>query len=85
MQAYSDPKRENDKYSLPDLEVWEHKHTIGAACPLVSMGIVAGDECGGPGWYYWYCLPGCLPDSDPMGPFETAQAALKDARMVYDE
>ena len=27
------------------------------------------------GWFYWYCFPGCLPDSDPIGPFETAQQA----------
>lgn len=33
------------------------------------------------GWYYWYCFPGCLPDSDPMGPFDTEAEALADARM----
>ena len=21
-------------------------------------------------YYYWYCFPGCLPDSEPIGPFE---------------
>jgi hypothetical protein len=30
-------------------------------------------------WFYWYCLPGCLPDSDESGPFDTEQAALDDA------
>ena len=28
-----------------------------------------------PGWYYWYCFPGCLPDSDPTGPFPSFVAA----------
>jgi len=31
------------------------------------------------GWFYWFCFPGCLPDSDPIGPFETEEQALKDA------
>lgn len=31
------------------------------------------------GWYWWACLPGCLPDSDPFGPFETEKEAVKDA------
>jgi hypothetical protein len=32
------------------------------------------------GYYYWYCFPGCLPDSEPYGPFETYQEALEDVR-----
>jgi ferredoxin len=31
------------------------------------------------GWYYWTCSPGCLPDSDPFGPFGSPLAALRDA------
>jgi hypothetical protein len=23
------------------------------------------------GWFYWYCFPGCLPDSEAIGPFAT--------------
>ena len=33
-----------------------------------------------PGFWYWYCFPGCIPDSDPFGPFDTESAALADAR-----
>lgn len=32
------------------------------------------------GWFYWYCFPGCLPESTPFGPFESQAAALADAR-----
>ena len=32
------------------------------------------------GWYWWSCFPGCLPDSDPEGPFPTEADALDDAR-----
>ncbi len=32
-----------------------------------------------PGWYWWACFPGCLPDGEPNGPFETAEQAYNDA------
>lgn len=32
------------------------------------------------GWFYWFCFPGCLPDSEPMGPYETEAEALADAQ-----
>jgi hypothetical protein len=32
------------------------------------------------GWYWWACFPGCMPDSDPIGPFETEAEALADAQ-----
>lgn len=35
-------------------------------------------ECS-PGWYWQACFPGCLPDGDPMGPFDTEQEAMEDA------
>lgn len=44
-------------------------------------------ECEGglkPGWYWWACFPGCLPDGDPMGPFETEQFAWADAQGFDD-
>jgi hypothetical protein len=37
------------------------------------------------GWYYWICLPGCLPDSDASGPFATEEDALADARDTYGD
>ncbi len=38
-----------------------------------EMGITGG-------WFWWACFPGCLPDGDPMGPFESHAAALADAQ-----
>ena len=32
------------------------------------------------GWYWWACFPGCLPDSDAIGPFPTDQEAYNDAQ-----
>jgi hypothetical protein len=31
------------------------------------------------GWYWWACFPGCLPDGEPAGPFETEEAAIEAA------
>lgn len=33
-----------------------------------------------PGWYWWPCYPGCLPDGDAVGPFKTSQQAVDDAQ-----
>ena len=32
------------------------------------------------GWFYWYCFPGCMPDSSAIGPYPTHAAALEAAR-----
>lgn len=34
----------------------------------------------GPGWYWWACFPGCLPDGEPSGPFATEQEAIDNAQ-----
>lgn len=73
MQAYSNPKRESNPYSLPDVEVFfvtQDETTDPMTCFYELSA----------GWYWWACLPGCLPDSDPIGPFETKEAALADAQ-----
>jgi hypothetical protein len=32
------------------------------------------------GWYWWACFPGCIPDGEPSGPFNTSREAYDDAR-----
>lgn len=32
------------------------------------------------GWFYWYCFPGCMPDSEATGPFATRAEALAAAQ-----
>ena len=32
------------------------------------------------GWYWWPCFPGCLPDGEPIGPFENSVQAYSDAQ-----
>jgi len=38
------------------------------------------------GWLFWQaCFPGCLPDSEPIGPFDTQAEALADAQAGAEE
>ena len=43
-----------------------------------------GDRLDGKGtpylWFWWSCFPGCLPDGEPLGPFDTEADALADAQ-----
>jgi hypothetical protein len=89
MQAYSDPKRETDAHALPDIEVFHHEHAKRELCALnaghkaeMYGECITDDEgdCLGSGWYWWSCFPGCLPDGEASGPFETRELALADAR-----
>jgi len=38
----------------------------------------------GSGYYYWFCFPGCLPDSDPFGPFLTYLEAELDSIEIFE-
>jgi hypothetical protein len=69
MQFYSNPEREVDPYALPDCEVFH-----------LPDPFRDGEQLYGVGWYYWYCFPGCLPDSDPVGPFDTESEAISAAQ-----
>lgn len=86
MQAYSDPSRQNDPYALPDVEIFymteEEIESFGHDSIWFDSddGFCYKDE----GWYYWYCFPGCLPDSDPIGPFDTEQEAIESAQEDSD-
>lgn len=74
-QFYFDPARESDAHALPDAEAFYVKPGE-KACEWVDQG---------PGWYWWPCFPGCLPDGDPTGPFKTEAEAIADARESASE
>ena len=91
-QAYSDPTRADDPHALPNVETfymdvrefveagvdtWMHQRTIELdPSPFSNLTDCSSLE----GWYWWSCFPGCLPDSEPMGPFDTETEALADAQ-----
>ncbi|QDP57788.1 MAG: hypothetical protein Unbinned7358contig1001_14 [Prokaryotic dsDNA virus sp.] len=70
MRIYSDPAREADPNALPDVEVFwwtDYDHHVD-------------DPSMEPGFYFWWCFPGCLPESSPFGPFETESEAVEAAQ-----
>ena len=72
---YSDPANEADEHRLPDIEVFH-----------AFVGELGTDDDGDEypaGWYYWWCFPGCLPDSETYGPYDSEQEALDAAREAY--
>jgi len=68
-------------------EVWEfskrHEFRLASMNSKVreSMLDAMVEELGIEGGWYWQaCFPGCLPDSDPVGPFTSYSEALTDAQ-----
>ena len=101
---YTDPKRRNNPYALPDVETFQANYRYCTKCgSLVFFDHRIDDDgklvadCGDcsttnelteTGWFYWFGFPGCLPDSEPFGPFDSRRAALDEAREaagVYDD
>jgi hypothetical protein len=77
MQFYSDQEREGDPYALPDVEVFYlSEDEVGDEADPDSCFA----DLSGAGWYYWPCFPGCMPDGDPIGPFDSEEEAIADAR-----
>jgi len=76
-QFYSDPSREELSWSLPDCETFYLDGSEGEP----GNCFVDGDDKPLPeGWYYWFCIPGYSPDSEPNGPFLTEDGAIEAAR-----
>ncbi len=44
-----------------------------------------GPDAHEPGWYWWPCALGCLPDGEASGPFATSRDALEDADEWHPE
>lgn len=56
-------------------------HATGEVyCPSCERPAESVEDTDREAWWWWSCFPGCMPDSDPFGPFETEQEALEDAQ-----
>lgn len=55
---------------------------LGAAYGSFVIEFIAADSFLEPGWYWTACFPGCLNDSDPVGPFDTQEDAMRSAQGV---
>ncbi len=80
-QAYSDPERETHPYALPDIEVWHGTERYCENCgEFDNYCDCRADKVEKTGYWYWFCFPGCLPNGNPIGPFDTETEALENAR-----
>jgi hypothetical protein len=70
----------------PDCETMDDRETIPPGMEVFYRTLAENEayewfddegDVYGEGWYYWACFPGCLPDSDPIGPFETEEEAIE--------
>jgi hypothetical protein len=84
MQAYSDPTRERDPHALPDVEVFRVSQ-METNYNLANADHADEHTITDPGWYWWACFPGCLPDGPAIGPYETEREALRDAQIAQRE
>ena len=78
---YSDPERETEEHALPDMEVF-YVSQLETIYNLDNLAHADEYTITQPGWYWWSCFPGCLPDGDPMGPFETENEATANAQSI---
>jgi hypothetical protein len=78
-QFYSDPSREADPHALPDAEAFYVSQK-----EIDANGDWA-DNYTGQGWYYWFCFPGCMPDSEVYGPFDTEADAIAHCHDTFME
>ena len=79
IQIYTDETREEEPYALPNAEVF-YVSQMEVNYNLQNIDHADEYTITEAGWYWWSCFPGCLPDSDAIGPFETEQDAIDDAR-----
>ena len=82
-QIYSDTRRACDPHALPDIEVFR---ATELECNYNKANMDHADEftITSPGWYWWSCFPGCLPDGPAIGPFGTEEDAAAAIRQDQD-
>lgn len=74
MYFYSNPARAADPHAQPNAEVF---HIDEQTAKLARERPEFCDtELTEPGWYYWFCFPGCLPDGPATGPFDSDLKAI---------
>ena len=88
MQFYSDKLRETEEHALSDCEVFYVDAKDFLEKDTIWKTLL--DDCKEKpevlqGFYFWFCFPGCSPDSMPMGPFKTEEEAITDCQNDYTD
>ena len=64
---------------LNDDGTWMAERLKEESSPLDTLQELREKAATLEGWYYWTCCPGCMPEGDAVGPFESEEAAQADA------
>jgi hypothetical protein len=99
-QHYMNPADANDPKKLPNILTMQVRYGYCDGCDGLVLGETGNDTepceeraCRHEelrviiqhvGWFYWFCMPGCMPDTEPIGPFDSEAEALEDARKDHD-
>jgi hypothetical protein len=54
--------------------------SMNSTVQAMMLGAIVDEQGITGGWFYWYCFPGCLPDSPAMGPYDSRAEALTAAQ-----
>jgi hypothetical protein len=82
-------REDREQVTCSDCQKMEDPHFIPAGIEVFYRTIAENREYGvvdsdgdplDSGWYWWSCFPGCLPDSEPMGPFDSEIEAIADSK-----
>jgi hypothetical protein len=88
-RIYSNPEDEPKPWMLPDIliESWTRDELQAFYDAQTEWtGMDADDANDAPGtWMFCFSLPGCLPDSDWFGPYESYEAAAEAAREMCND
>lgn len=49
-------------------------------CPSCERNSGIAEKSARRAFWYWFCFPGCMPDSEPSGPYDSEAEALAAAR-----
>lgn len=80
---HTDQSRETEETALPDVEIFHIARAVPYdECPACDPEAPNFETHTGEhvGYYYALGFPGCLWDSEPIGPFKTEAVALEAAR-----
>lgn len=72
--------KDADDFSVDDEETWmgeRLRENLGDDPDEAEIKAEAEKLAG---YYFWWCFPGCMPDSDAFGPYPTSEAAMQAAR-----
>jgi hypothetical protein len=63
-------------YDVPASHCQNDRHGTCPSCGAEERPILR--ENARKSWWYWYCFPGCMPDSEVNGPFDSEAEARED-------